>query len=341
MMNDYESVKTDLLHNPRKWLITGVAGFIGSNLLEQLLALNQIVVGLDNFSTGHQRNLDEVLENVTAKQVSHFLFREGDIRDFTACKTCCKGIDIILHQAALGSVPRSIDDPIATNQSNIDGFLHMMVAARDGNVKRFVYAASSSTYGNHPGLPKKEDEIGKPLSPYAVSKYVNELYADVFARHYHMECIGLRYFNVFGRRQDPNGAYAAVIPKWFGGLLRGETVCINGDGETSRDFCYIDNVIQANILAGCVNDKNALGQVYNIAFGQRTTLKELYFLICECIAKVDKKACCTPPIYRDFRPGDVRHSLADISKAKILLGYAPTHSIREGLEEAVSWYSKH
>lgn len=340
-MNNYGRIKQQLQDYPRIWLVTGVAGFIGSNLLDKLLRLNQTVVGLDNLSTGHLRNMDEVLSGVSSEQVARFHFVEGDIRDLDTCRSCCEGVDVVLHQAALGSVPRSIEDPIATNQNNIDGFLNMLVAARDNNVKRFVYAASSSTYGDHPELPKVEDRIGEPLSPYAVTKYVNELYARVFARTYGMECIGLRYFNIFGPRQDPEGAYAAVIPRWFAGLLRGEAVYINGDGETSRDFCYIDNAVQANILAACITGEAALGQVYNIAFGERTTLNELFYLIREQVVGANPSATAATPVYRDFRQGDVRHSLADISKAAGLLGYSPTHSVREGLQVAAAWYIDH
>jgi UDP-N-acetylglucosamine 4-epimerase len=337
----YENIKQKLLSHPKTWLITGVAGFIGSNLLEQLLKMNQIVVGLDNFSTGYQANLDEVLSSVDIKQAERFSIINGDICDLDTCRTCCQDIDIVLHQAALGSVPRSIEDPISTNQSNIDGFLNMMVAAKDANVKRFVYAASSSTYGDNPVLPKVEDNIGQPLSPYAVTKYVNELYADVFQKTYGLECIGLRYFNVFGRRQDPNGAYAAVIPKWFAGFLRKEPIYINGDGETSRDFCYIDNVTQANLLAACVEDESAVGQVYNVAYGQRTTLNELFYLIRDRVYEVEHSVDEINPVYRDFRPGDVRHSLADISKAEKHLGYEPVYSVRDGLQEAARWYIQH
>lgn len=340
-IKNYDQLKDELVTVRKKWLITGVAGFIGSNLLEQLLKLNQIVIGLDNFSTGHQENLDEVLGNVTKEQRAGFHFVKGDIRDLSTCQSCCEGVQIVLQQAALGSVPRSIHDPITTNQSNIDGFLNMLVAARDQKVQRFVYAASSSTYGDHPGLPKVEDKIGRPLSPYAVTKYVNELYAAVFQRHYHLECIGLRYFNVFGRRQDPEGAYAAVMPKWFGGILKGEPIYINGDGETSRDFCYIDNVVQANLLAGCVGDKTASGQVYNVAFGERTTLNTLFALIRSRVSQHKPEIIDAEPNYREFRPGDVRHSLADISKATSLLGYRPTHSVRQGLDEAATWYMEH
>lgn len=339
-MMKYDELKIHLLERPKKWLITGVAGFIGSNLLEQLLKLNQTVVGLDNFSTGYQKNIDKALAPLKDEQVKNFKFIKGDIRDINNCLRCCEGIDIVLHQAALGSVPRSINDPITTNQNNIDGFLNMLVASRDNGIKRFVYAASSSTYGDHPGLPKVEDRIGKPLSPYAVTKYVNELYADVFGRVYGMQCIGLRYFNVFGPRQDPDGAYAAVIPKWFAGLLKGGPVYINGDGETSRDFCFIENVLQANLLAACTEKKSGIGQVYNIAFGERTTLNQLFGLILEEIAKVYPDKASAKPTYRDFRPGDVKHSLADISKASKLIGYSPTHSVRQGLQISAQWYIK-
>jgi len=338
MADTYARVKTDLLESPRTWLITGVAGFIGSNLLEALLNLNQRVVGLDNFATGKQENLAEVRELVGAEKWRSFAFIEGDIRSLADCRTACSGVDYVLHQAALGSVPRSIEDPLTTNETNITGFLNMLTAARDAAVRRFVYAASSSTYGDHPALPKVEDQIGKPLSPYAVTKYVNELYADVFARCYGFETIGLRYFNIFGRRQDPEGAYAAVIPKWFSALLSGEPVYINGDGETSRDFCYIDNTVQANLLAACASEKAALNQVYNVAVGGRTSLNELFALIRRNVTVVSPEAQEAKPVYRDFRAGDVRHSLADISKAQRLLGYAPSHTIDAGMQEAAAWY---
>lgn len=334
----YPLRQSNLAASPRTWLITGVAGFIGSNLLETLLKLEQRVVGLDNFSTGHQHNLDEVQSQVSAEQWRRFAFIHGDIRTPETCVQACHGVDYVLHQAALGSVPRSIEDPVTTNENNISGFLNMLVAARDAGVRRFVYAASSSTYGDHPGLPKVEEQIGKPLSPYAVTKYVNELYADVFARAYNFNTIGLRYFNIFGRRQDPNGAYAAVIPKWFAALIAGEAVYINGDGETSRDFCFIDNCVQANILAATVEVEEATNQVYNVAFGERTTLNELYRLIRERVAPANPSAADAEPQYRDFRAGDVRHSLADISKAKDLLGYIPLYSIRNGLDKAAEWY---
>jgi UDP-N-acetylglucosamine/UDP-N-acetylgalactosamine 4-epimerase len=334
----YQTLKKNLQAAPKAWLVTGVAGFIGSNLLETLLKLKQKVIGLDNFSTGFQHNLDEVRTLVTSEQWQNFTFIEGDIRNPETCTGACAGVDYVLHQAALGSVPRSIEDPITTNENNITGYLNMLVAARDAQVQRFVYAASSSTYGDHPDLPKVEDRIGRPLSPYAVTKVVGELYADVFAKTYNFRTIGLRYFNIFGRRQDPNGAYAAVIPKWFAGLIKDEPVYINGDGETSRDFCYIDNCVQANLLAATVADDAAANQVYNIAFGERTTLNELYALIKDRVAATNPAVEHAAPQYRDFRAGDVRHSLADISKAKELLGYAPQFSVVQGLDQAAGWY---
>ncbi len=337
-MNQYEQRCKDLQNTPKTWLITGVAGFIGSNLLETLLKLDQQVVGLDNFSTGFQHNLDEVQGLVSKKQWQQFTFLQGDIRDIATCHQACKGVNYVLHQAALGSVPRSIEDPLLTNANNITGYLNMLVAARDAKVDRFVYAASSSTYGDHPDLPKVEDKIGNPLSPYAVTKLVDELYAAVFARTYSFATIGLRYFNIFGQRQDPNGAYAAVIPKWFAGLMEGETVYINGDGETSRDFCFIDNCVQANLMAATAPDTAAANQVYNVAFGERTTLNELYSLIKERVVPTFPQAAGAEPTYRDFRPGDVRHSLADISKAGRLIGYTPQYTVRQGLDNAAKWY---
>ena len=339
--NQYVLLEKNLLQNPRKWLVTGVAGFIGSNLMQHLLLLNQTVVGIDNFSTGYQHNIDEVLQNVSSEQSSRFTFIEGDIRDSATCQSVCEGVNIVLQQAALGSVPRSVADPITSNQNNIDGFLNILVAARDAQVERFVYASSSSVYGDCPDLPKKEAKIGKPLSPYAVTKYVNELYAGVFARLFDFPCIGLRYFNVFGRRQNPEGAYAAVIPKWFAGLIKGDPLYINGDGNTSRDFCHIENVVQANLLAGCVSNRDALGKVYNIACGERTTLKELYSMIRSLLASANPGRTWIEPCYRDFLPGDVRHSHADISKAVRLLGYSPTHFLREGLAQTSEWYQQH
>lgn len=338
-MNQYQKTQQDLSNTPKTWLVTGVAGFIGSNLLETLLKLNQTVVGLDNFATGYQKNLDEVQSLVSAEQWQRFSFIEGDIRDFDTCLKACNGIDYVLHQAALGSVPRSLADPITTNEVNISGFLNMLTAARDTQVKSFTYAASSSTYGDHPGLPKVEDKIGKPLSPYAVTKYVNELYADVFARSYGFKSIGLRYFNVFGRRQDPDGAYAAVIPKWTAAMIKGDMVFINGDGETSRDFCYIENTVQANILAATTENEGATNQVYNVAVGDRTTLNELFNAIKSALADNDV-TYDQEPTYRDFRPGDVRHSQADVSKANSLLGYEPKFNISQGIDEAMAWYVK-
>lgn len=327
--------------NSKIWLVTGAAGFIGSNLVEALLKANQVVIGLDNFSTGFQRNLDEVKVLVSGQQWARFTFIKGDIRDLATCKEACIGVDYVLHQAALGSVPRSIEDPVNTNFTNIDGFLNMLVGARDAGVKRFVYAASSSTYGDHPDLPKVEDKIGKPLSPYAVTKLVNELYADVFAKTYGLECVGLRYFNVFGRRQNPDGAYAAVIPKWTSALIHGMPVFINGDGETSRDFCYVDNAVQANVLAATASHPHAANQVFNVAVGVRSTLNELFAEIRAQLLPIYPHLSDAKPTYRDFRPGDVRHSLADISKAQQLLGYAPSHRLQEGLSEAVKWYTSH
>ena len=334
----YTKLKEQLLETQYTWVITGVAGFIGSNLLETLLRHNQAVVGLDNFSTGHQHNLDQVKDCVSAEQWSHFRMVKGDIRELKDCQGVCAGADYVLHQAALGSVPRSLEDPLLTNENNINGFLNMLVSARDAEVKRFVYAASSSTYGDHPGLPKVEDAIGKPLSPYAVTKYVNELYADVFSRCYDFKTIGLRYFNIFGRRQDPDGAYAAVVPKWVASLLDDQPVYINGDGETSRDFCYIDNAVQANLLAATTENEDALNQVYNVAVGERTTLNQLFGMIKDLLAEGRPELAGASAVYRDFRAGDVRHSLADISKAQDLLGYSPTHRISEGMEEAMDWY---
>jgi UDP-N-acetylglucosamine 4-epimerase len=337
-MTAFELLQTQLRAQPKVWLITGVAGFIGSNLLEALLKLDQQVVGLDNFSTGHQRNLDEVARLVTAAQWARFRFIEGDICDLAICHHACDGVSYVLHQAALGSVPRSIEDPVRTNRNNIDGFLNMLVAARDAKVRRLVYAASSSTYGDHPDLPKIEDKIGKPLSPYAVTKLVNELYAEVFARTYGFKSIGLRYFNVFGRRQDPEGAYAAVIPKWIAAMIKGEPVHINGDGETSRDFCYIDNTVQANLLAAMSSEESAIDKIYNVAVGERTSLNQLYFSLRDALPESFLHLKQAQPIYRDFRAGDVRHSLADIQKAQELLGYQPTHRVEQGLNEAKEWY---
>ncbi len=336
----YEALQSALRAAPKTWLVTGVAGFIGSNLLETLLGLDQRVVGLDNFATGHQRNLDEVESLVGATRWSRLRFIDGDIRVLADCQAACNGVDVVLHQAALGSVPRSLADPVTTNAVNVDGFVNMLVAARDARVQRFVYAASSSTYGDHPALPKVEDRIGAPLSPYAVTKLVNELYADVFARAYGLKSIGLRYFNVFGPRQDPNGAYAAVIPKWIAALLDGHPVQINGDGQTSRDFCYVANAVQANLLAACVTDDNAVNQIYNVAIGDRTSLNELFDLLRQNLIAVDPQLRDAQPLHADFRAGDVLHSQADISKAAERLGYHPSHRVTEGLAQAMQWYVK-
>ena len=338
MSSRYQEVQALLRSHPHRWLISGVAGFIGSNLLETLLKLDQIVVGIDNFATGHARNLEEVRKLAGVNAWRNFTFFEGDIRTLADCHRVCDGVDFVLHQAALGSVPRSIEDPIATHGANVTGFLNMLVAARDAKVKRFVYAASSSTYGDHPALPKIENVIGAPLSPYAVTKYANELYADVFARCYGMTSIGLRYFNVFGPRQDPDGAYAAVIPKWIAQLIRNEPVYINGDGESSRDFCFIENVVQVNLLAAMAEDPASLNQVYNVAVSERISLNQLFELQRALLVEHFPRVREARPSYREFRAGDVRHSQADITKARTLLGYIPTHRVGEGLEKAMSWY---
>ncbi|MGE4315981.1 NAD-dependent epimerase/dehydratase family protein [Acinetobacter sp.] len=338
-MGQYQTVCEQLKQSPKIWLVTGVAGFIGSNLLETLLKLDQTVVGLDNFATGHQHNLDEVQSLVSAAQWAKFTFYEGDIRNLEDCQKACAGVDYVLHEAALGSVPRSIADPITTNETNISGFLNMLTAARDAKVSSFTYAASSSTYGDHPALPKVEENIGKPLSPYAVTKYVNELYADVFAKTYGFKAIGLRYFNVFGQRQDPNGAYAAVIPKWTAAMIAGDDVFINGDGETSRDFCFIENTVQANILAATTVDDAAKNQVYNVAVGDRTTLNDLYRAIQAALAE-NGVNYTKDAVYRDFRAGDVRHSQASIAKIEQALGYAPEFRIDAGIQLAMRWYVK-
>jgi UDP-N-acetylglucosamine/UDP-N-acetylgalactosamine 4-epimerase len=341
-MTKYEQLQEHLKDNQSTWLVTGVAGFIGSNLLEKLLILNQKVVGLDNFATGYQHNIDQAIQdanNATGKDLSsNFKFINGDIREVEDCKQVCDGVDYVLHQAALGSVPRSIEDPINTNRVNIDGFLNMLVASKDANIKRFVYAASSSTYGDHPDLPKVENKIGNPLSPYAVTKVINELYANVFAKTYGFKTIGLRYFNIFGKRQDPNGAYAAVIPKWVSAILNKDDVYINGDGETSRDFCYIDNTVQMNLLAATTDNDESIDQVYNVALNDRTSLNKLYQMIEERLIQRMQGLEKKEPIYQDFRAGDVRHSQANIDKAKKLLGYQPKYKISTGLDKAMDWY---
>jgi UDP-N-acetylglucosamine 4-epimerase len=335
-MSRFSEVKIQLEQTPKKWLVTGVAGFIGSNILETLLKLGQTVVGLDNFATGHQHNLDEVQSQVSAEQWVNFTFVKGDIRNFDDCQKAVSGVDYILHQAALGSVPRSIADPILTNSANITGFVNMLTAAKEEQVSTFVYAASSSTYGDHPALPKVEENIGKPLSPYAVTKYVNELYADVFNKTYGLNATGLRYFNVFGKRQDPDGAYAAVIPKWTAAMIDNQDLYINGDGETSRDFCFVENAVQANILAATADDAGK-NQVYNVALGDRTSLNTLFDSLKVALkangVNYDKSA-----IYQDFRAGDVLHSQADISKAKNLLGFEPEFKIQQGIDKAMPWY---
>lgn len=335
-MTHYEQLQTKLRQAPKTWLVTGVAGFIGSNLLETLLKLDQRVVGLDNFATGYQCNLDEVQSLVSSEQWANFRFFEGDIRKLSDCQQASVGVDYVLHQAALGSVPRSLADPVATNDTNISGFLNMLIASRDAKVKSFTYAASSSTYGDHPALPKLEENIGKPLSPYAVTKYVNELYANVFARNYGFKTIGLRYFNVFGPRQDPNGDYAAVIPKWTNNLINGESIYINGDGETSRDFCFIANAVQANLLATYAADE-ARDNIYNVAVGDRTTLNQLYEYLRSALQQ-NGISTDSRLIYNDFRVGDVRHSQAHIGKASKLLGYKPSHNVSQGLAITVPWY---
>jgi len=327
-----------LVAQPRHWLVTGSAGFIGSHLLETLLRAGQQVTSLDNFATGHQRNLDEVRQAVGDEAWARHRFIEGDIADPATCVQACDGVNVVLHQAALGSVPRSMADPLNTHRANATGFLNMLVAARDAGVSRFVYAASSSTYGDSPTLPKVEDVIGNPLSPYAVTKYLNELYAQVFQRCYGFETVGLRYFNVFGPRQDPNGAYAAVIPRWVAAMLRAEVCTINGDGETSRDFCFVANAVQANLRAGLAPLDAAVPQVYNVAVGDRTSLVELHQLIADKLVAEQAVDSVAPPSFAPFRAGDVRHSLADISKARQQLGYAPTHDVRAGMAEAVRWY---
>ncbi len=336
-MPAYNSIKKNLQKNPKTWLITGVAGFIGSNLLEALLELNQNVVGVDNFSTGNKENLKEVQSIVSTKQWSRFIFLKGDISNLRLCELACENVDYVLHQAAMGSVPRSIKDPIKTNKSNITGFLNILVAAKNAEVKSFVYAASSSTYGDHKKLPKKEHIIGNPLSPYAVTKYVNELYASVFFTSYNFKSIGLRYFNVFGKRQTAKSTYAAVIPKWIDAIIQNNEIFINGDGKTSRDFCYIENAIQANILAATTRNQDSVNNIYNVAVGDRTSLNELYKILQELIFKYNKISH-EKLKYRDFREGDVRHSQADISKAKNLLGYNPVFKVRDGLEKTVRWH---
>jgi len=337
-MTEYKRVRQELKSNPQTWLITGVAGFIGSNLLQTLLSLDQEVIGLDNLAVGHRRNLDAVRRLITTVQWKKFRFIEGDICDLNTCYRACDGADYVLHHAALGSVPRSIEDPLAANRNNIDGFLNVLVAARAANVKRFVYATSSSVYGDNPELPKVEHNVGRPLSPYAVTKLTNEIYAEVFATTYGFESIGLRYFNIFGQRQDPAGDYAAVIPRWITAMINNQPIVINGDGETTRDFCYVDNAVQANLLAALVSNAAANGEVYNVAVGDQTSLNQLFSHLRELLTKKFPNLNIENPIYGDFRAGDLRRSFADIRKAQSILGYLPTHSVTKGLSDAIDWY---
>jgi len=336
-MSAYQALCEELQARPRRWLVTGVAGFIGSNLLQGLLELDQEVVGLDNFATGRAANLESVRSQVPAQAWSRFRFIEGDIRNLDDCRSACAGVEIVLHQAALGSVPRSINDPVTSHQSNVDGFLNMLVAARDAGVKRMVYASSSSVYGDDATLPKVEARTGNPLSPYALTKAIDEQYAAVFGRCYGFRPIGLRYFNVFGPRQDPDGPYAAVMPKWTQTLVKGGTCIIHGDGGTSRDFCFVANVVQANLLAGSAGE-NALGEVFNVSYGGATSLNELYGMIAQRVERSLPGFARRDPEYAPPRAGDIRHSQADLTKIKTLLGYEPTHSISEGLDVMIPWY---
>jgi UDP-N-acetylglucosamine/UDP-N-acetylgalactosamine 4-epimerase len=335
LMNTYQAALASLRQNPRTWLVTGVAGFIGSNLLECLLSLGQAVVGLDNFSTGHPKNVDEALERGGVG--ARFRMIYGDIRDPAICREACGGVDVVLQHAALGSVPRSIDDPLASHESNVTGMANMLVAARDANVKRFVYASSSAVYGDDTGSPKREERIGNPLSPYAATKSVDEIYAGVFSRVYGFETIGLRYFNVYGKRQDPQGPYAAVIPRWITCLATNEPCLIMGDGETSRDFVYVEDAVQANLLAATVEDEDATGEVFNVGSGERTTLNELYQVIRQKMVE-RARVKPPPPTYTEFRIGDIRHSVADITKICNRLGYEPNHSLEDGIDAALGWY---
>lgn len=337
--NRYLQLRDELIAKPRVWLVTGAAGFIGSNLVQELLGLGQTVVGLDNFATGYETNLEDARLAATPQGRGVLRFLQGDIRDPDACRAACDGVDYVLHQAALASVPRSIADPVATTQVNVDGFLNVLIAARDAGAKRVVYASSSSVYGDATTIPQVEDRTGRVLSPYAASKATNEMYAAVFQRTYGLETIGLRYFNVFGRRQDPNGAYAAVIPRWTAALLSGVPCEIYGDGETSRDFCYVANAVQANLLAAAAGDSSATGGAYNVACGEETSLNELYRLLQQGLTHYHASIADARPRYGAARQGDIRRSLADISKARRLLGYQPTHRVSDGLAEALQWYA--
>jgi UDP-N-acetylglucosamine 4-epimerase len=340
-MSNIDTLRERLRTEPRRWLLTGAAGFIGSNLLQELLELGQEVVGLDDLSTGKESNLEEVRDRVGAERWSRFTFVRGDVAAAGVCREALRGVSVVLHQAALGSVPRSIANPLSFNASNVTGTLTLLEEARRAGLRRFVYASSSSVYGDDPDLPKREEKIGRPLSPYAVTKVTNELYALTYGLLHGLETVGLRYFNVFGPRQDPEGAYAAVIPRWIAAMIRGNPVTINGSGETSRDFCYIGNVVQANLLAATVDDPKALNEVYNVATGHRATLLQLFELLRARLAARHPRLEALQPVHGPFRPGDVLHSLADVDKARRLLGYAPTHSLEQGLDESLAWYEEH
>jgi UDP-N-acetylglucosamine/UDP-N-acetylgalactosamine 4-epimerase len=335
----YDEVCEDLVNKPRRWLVTGVAGFIGSALLERLLDLGQSVVGVDNFITGHKRNLDDVLA-INPDERLQFTFIEGDLREPAVAAKACKDVDVVLHQAALGSVPRSMKDPVTSHQHNVDAYLNVLVAARDAGVQRVVYASSSSVYGDHPGMPKYEDRIGKLLSPYAATKRADEIYAQVFQDAYGMQLIGLRYFNVFGRRQDPDGPYAAVIPRWIAAMVAKKPCVIFGDGSSSRDFCYVDNVVQANVLAAMTHEAAVTGTVYNCGCNGRTDLKQLYGMIRDGLAKEYPEVASAEPTFEPPRPGDIAHSQAAIDKITAALGYAPTHQVADGMAETVAWFAQ-
>jgi UDP-N-acetylglucosamine 4-epimerase len=340
-MTDFQELKEALSVAPAAWLVTGAAGFIGSNLLEALLRLGQSVTGVDNLSTGRAENLAQVQAAVGPALWKKFTWMQGDLRDAALCRRATRGADYVLHEAALGSVPRSLEDPLRTHDSNVNGFVNILSAARLSGVKRFVFASSASVYGDSTALPHKENRIGRSLSPYAVSKRVNELYADVFAKCYGMESIGLRYFSVFGPRQTPDGPYAAVIPKWIAAMIQNEPVCINGDGSASRDFCYVANVVQANFLAAATQNRQALNQQFNIAVGAQTTLLELFEMLRGRLAPGHPHLRDLQPRHASFRPGDMLHSRADIGKARRLLGYKPSHNLQQGLDEALEWYVRH